>query len=104
MFCFHTFLFTLLSCLVTTHAGEDDVEGGCNHGDLRLGERSNDTEELFSQGRLEICINGGWGTICDNRFSRSDAQVACSQLEYDDTGQLDFSVKSALCDLGKSHY
>ena len=62
------------------------MEGDCNHGDLRLGSNSTNAAALSSEGRLEICINGGWGTICDNRFSISDAQVACSQLGYDDTG------------------
>ena len=64
----------------------DEVEGNCSHGDLRLGSRSDDISEVSSEGRLEVCINGGWGTICDNGFTRNDAQVACSQLGYDGTG------------------
>ena len=33
------------------------------------------------EGRIEICINNAWGTICDNLFGREDAEVVCEQLE-----------------------
>ena len=33
-----------------------------------------------SEGRVEICINNAWGTVCNNLFSTADAQVVCTQL------------------------
>ena len=33
-----------------------------------------------SEGRVEICINDAWGTVCNNLFSTADAQVVCTQL------------------------
>ena len=33
------------------------------------------------EGRIEICINNAWGTICDTLFGREDAGVVCEQLE-----------------------
>ena len=33
-----------------------------------------------SEGRVEICINSAWGTVCNNLFSKADAQVVCTQL------------------------
>ncbi len=33
-------------------------------------------------GRLEICNNNIWGTVCDDAFANVDAQVACRQLGF----------------------
>jgi len=32
------------------------------------------------EGRVEICINNAWGTICENAFSSQDAEVICRQI------------------------
>ena len=49
----------------------------CNDGDLRLvgGSTSN-------QGRLEVCMNHAWGSVCDSEgvFTTDEAKVACRQL------------------------
>ena len=50
-------------------------------GDVRLVDGFNPLE-----GRVEICLNHAWGTICNNRFSNSDARVICRQLPYDFNG------------------
>ena len=33
-----------------------------------------------AEGRVEICINNAWGTVCDNGFTKEEALVACRQL------------------------
>ena len=34
-------------------------------------------------GRVEVCINRVWGTVCSQQFSEVDAQVVCSQMNFE---------------------
>ena len=54
----------------------------CQTGQLRLV-----GAVLANEGRVEICINNVWGTICDDLWERSDAAVVCQQLGYSIQGQ-----------------
>ena len=53
----------------------------CTYGDVRLAGGSNQYE-----GRVEVCINDQWGTVCDDHWSAPDATVICRQLGYAYTG------------------
>ena len=40
------------------------------------------------EGRVEICYNNQWGTVCDNGFTSIDAKVVCGQLGYPVIGEI----------------
>ena len=47
----------------------------CEEADIRLRGSS-----LSQEGRVEVCLGGGWGTVCDDGWDENDAIVACRQL------------------------
>ena len=53
------------------------VEPCTPYGRVRLVAGSTKTE-----GRVEVCQNGVWGTVCDDSWNNADASVVCRQLGY----------------------
>ena len=47
----------------------------CDYGAIKL--RGGDTG---FEGRVEICIDNVWGTVCDDFWDVNDARVVCRQL------------------------
>ena len=58
----------------------------CHDGDVRLANGRQPHE-----GRVEVCFNETWGTICDyispRRWNTSEADVVCQHLGYSRAGK-----------------
>ena len=59
----------------------------CTNGDVRLAGGL-----LVNQGRVEICYQNQWGTVCHDFWSENDARVVCRQLGYSPQGLIYLSV------------
>ena len=55
--------------------------GDCSDGAIRLADGV-----LEQEGRVEVCVNGVWGSICGTGWSAIDGYVLCKQAGFDDTG------------------
>ena len=55
----------------------------CTDGDIRIIPYG-----TSSVGRVEVCSDSFWGTICNDFFDHADAQVICRQLGYNTIGML----------------
>ncbi len=75
--CFSTGECIYLLCVFSDPA--TTLPGNCSTGDVRLIGPTNLTTGT-AEGRVEVCINNAWGTVCGNSFTFEDAGTICVNL------------------------
>ena len=58
-------------------------------------EEGNNTSAVISvRGRVELCVGGRYGTVCDDNWDYEDASVVCTHLGFSRYGKLGTKVYS----------
>ena len=63
------------------HAGAIQLQ--CHEGEVQLVNGS-----VPNEGRVEVCVDSVWGTVCNDRWESDDAEVVCRHLGYRTNGRL----------------
>ena len=72
-----TYLVYMDTLLSSQNTDSTILQSDCGDDNLRLVEGPSTNE-----GKVEICMNGFWGTVCSYRFGVADARVVCRQLGF----------------------
>ena len=67
--------------LLTPNVDLSCLCAACSTGEIRL-----EGGSTMYEGRVEVCRDQTWGTICDDGWSSLDATVVCRHLGYSGFG------------------
>ena len=58
--------------------------GNCKEGSIRV------VDGIIEQeGRVEVCVNQVWGSVCDDGWDKTDAHIVCQQMGHPELGMYD---------------
>ena len=57
------------------------VPEDCTEGSVQL------VDGIEQGGRVEVCVNGVWGSVCGEGWDTTDAYVVCKQTGFPDLGK-----------------
>ena len=66
---------TVQSQILFVLTGTNTTQVNCTTGSVRLADMI--TTNTTAEGRVEVCINQAWGTVCNRRFDDDDAGTVC---------------------------
>ena len=81
------------NCIISNNAAiflnHTLLERCYSEGKIRLLGGQNNTE-----GTIELCLDGAWGSVCDRYWGPKDAEVVCRQLGFATQGSFLKTVKN----------
>lgn len=79
-------LLAVHTCAAKLHNYALCLDGGnCTTGDVRLSV-SNGFSHTRTEGRVQVCYNNEWGSVCDDYWSNINTGVVCAELGFNQHG------------------
>ena len=76
-------MYKCATCTLKLGFCDSGYIGPCADGEVRLEGANYDNE-----GRVQICFNNTWGTVCDSTWGINEASVVCDQLGFLQSGKI----------------
>ena len=85
--CKNTYDLAIIRLFLTHSLAIGTLPNNCSTGDVHLMDGNNSNE-----GRVEICINNLWYTVCYRGWDIADANVVCRQAGIDAEGSTYYNI------------